>query len=89
MRTRKSEVCDLFNRQIKHRLWPHKHSDKGTRSERGKQDSFAFGCIVLNTFNTYRDIIEIATIDYDYYSCCEQLADDLYTYALNLSDGLL
>ena len=77
---KKFGVCDLFNHQIKHRLWPHKHGGKGTRGERGKQESFAFGCILLNTFNAYRDINEIAIIDYDYYSFCEQLADDLYTY---------
>ena len=82
---KKFSVCDLFNRQIKHRLLPHKHGGEGTRGERGKQDSFAFGCILLNTFNAYRDINKIE----NYYSFCEQLADDLYRHALTLSDGPL
>ena len=86
---KKFSVCDLFNHQIKHRLWSHKHGGKGTRGERGKQDSFAFGCILLNTFNAYRDNNEIENVDYDYYSFCEQLADDLYRHALTLSDGPL
>ena len=68
-------VCDLFNRQIRHRIWPHRHGGKGTRGKRGKKDSCALRCILLNTFSAY-------LVDYDYYSFCEQLADRLDTYAL-------
>ena len=32
---------------------------------------------------------EIENVDYDYYSFCEQQADDLYRHALTLSDGPL
>ena len=83
-------VCDLFNRQIKHRIGPHKHSGKGTMmGERGKKDSFAFGCILLNIFNAYRDINEVVDVDYDYHSFCVKLADELYIYAMDLSDDTL
>ena len=76
---KKFGVCDLFNRQIKYRIWPHRHGGKGTRGERGKQDSFAFGYIFLETFNAYRDINNIVNVEYDYDSFCARLADDLYT----------
>lgn len=46
------------------------HGGKGNVSERGKQDSFAFGYILLNTFNAYRNIYEVADVDCDYYSFC-------------------
>ena len=44
---KKFGVCDLFNHQIKHRIWPHKHGGRGTMDERGKLYSFAIGCILL------------------------------------------
>lgn len=44
----------------------------------GVKDSF--GRILLNTFNAHRDINEIPLVDN--YSFFEQLADQLYTYAL-------
>ena len=69
-------MCDSFNHQIKHRIRQHRHDGKGTRGERGKQDLFAFGCILLNTFNAYRVINQIADVEY-YYSFCAQLADGL------------
>ena len=83
---KKFGVCDLFNSQIKHRIWPHRDGGKGTIGDRGKQGSFAFGCISLNTFNAFRDMNHIADAEYDYYSFCAQLANDLYTHALNLSE---
>ena len=73
---KKIGVCDLFNRQIKHRIWPHRHGGKGTTGERGKQE-----CILLNTLYAYRDINQIADVEYDYYSFCAQVADDWYTYS--------
>ena len=54
---KKFGVCDLFNRQIKYRIWPHRHGGKGTKGERGQQDSFVLGCILLNTFNAYRGLL--------------------------------
>lgn len=82
-------MCDVFNRQIKHRIWPPKHGGNGAKDERGKQDSFALGCILLNTFNAHRNINDIVDVDYDYYSFCELLADQQYMYPRGLSDALL
>ena len=76
---KKFGVCDLFNRQVKHRIGPHRHGGKGIRGKRGKH-SFVFGCILLNTFNVYRDINQIADVEYDYYSFCAELADQLYIH---------
>ena len=53
------------------------------------QDLFAFGCILLNTFNAYCNINEIPLVDYAYCSFCEQLANRLHMYALTLSDDVL
>ena len=86
---KKFGVCDLFNRQIKYRIWPHKHGGKGVKGERGKQDSFAFGCILQNTFNAYRDINDITSEEYDYHSFCMQLADQVYMYALEQSTATI
>ena len=49
------DACD------QHHTRPHRHGGKGTRGERGNQGSFAFGCILLSTFNAYRDINDIYT----------------------------
>ena len=48
-----------------------------------------FGCILLNTFNAYRDINEIADVEYDYYSFCAELADQMYMHSLTLSNAPL
>ena len=77
----------VYSTRIKHCIWPHKHGGKGTRGKRGKQDSFAFDCILLNIFNAYCDINGIADVDYDYYSFREQVSDQLYMYARGLSDA--
>ena len=52
--------------------------------EHGKEDSLALGCILRNTFNFYRDIKEVADVDYDYHSCCVKLADELYIQGTDL-----
>ena len=38
-----------------------------------------FACILLNTFNAYRDINQIAEVEYDYSNFCSELLDQLYT----------
>ena len=62
---KKFSLCEVFNRQIIHRILPQKHRGKGARGERSKQDSFAFEGILLYTFYAYRNINDIANIDYD------------------------
>ena len=59
------------------------------KAKRGKQDFFVFGCILLNKFNAYRDINQIADVEYDYYSFCAELVDQLYMHSLTLSDAPL
>ena len=81
-------MCDLFNHQIKHRIGRTGMS-KRTRGEREKQDYFVFGCVALNMFNVYRDINEIADVEYDYYSFCAEIAGQLYTHSVTLSDAPL
>ena len=75
------QACDSYNQQIKSRMWPHKHGGRGHLGERGKHSSFAFACVLQNTFNAYRSIMKMTKSDFEYYSFCETLANDLYQYA--------
>ena len=78
-------ACDVFNLQIKERIWPHRHGGGGHLGERGKFSSFAFGCVLQNTFHAYCNIRSIDTNSIDYYSFCNALASELYTHADTLS----
>lgn len=83
------DSCDKFNKQIKNRIWPHQHGGKGRLGERGKFSSFAFGVVLQNTFNAYRDINSIGSAEYEYYGLCKTLASQLYEYAGGLSDDTI
>ena len=61
-------ACDVFNSQIKERIWPHRHGSGGHLGERGKCSSFAFGCGSQNTLHAYCSICSIDTNSIDYYS---------------------
>ena len=54
--------------------------------EAGKFSSFAFGCVLQNTFNAYCDINNVGRHCIDYYSFCESLASQLYIYANTFND---
>ena len=49
------DPCDKFNKQVHGRIWPHRHGGKGRLGERGKFRLFAFGTVLLNTLNAFRD----------------------------------
>ena len=74
------QACVSYNQQIKNRMWPHRHGGKGHLGERGKHSSFAFACVLLNTFNAYRDIMKVDKSDFEYYGFCKTLASGLYEY---------
>ena len=59
--------CDRANREIKNRIWPHKHGERGRLGERGKFSSFAFGIVLQNTFNAFCDMNSLDSDDYKYY----------------------
>lgn len=82
-------ACDVFNRQIKNRIWPHKHGGRRHLGDMGKFSSFAFGCVLQNTFNAYCDINSIGRNEFDYYSLCEELASQLYAHANTLSQAII
>ena len=83
------DMCDKYNKQIKKRVWPFKPGGKDHLGEQGKYHSFAFGCVLQNTFNAYRDMNNIDKKNYEYYSYCEVLARQLYEYSNALSDASL
>ena len=82
-------ACDKANGQIKNRTWPHKHGGRGKLGERGRFSSFAFGIVLQNTFNAFRDIGRIDCDDCAYYHCGESLVTQLYEYTDTLSADTL
>ena len=80
-------ACDQCNCQIKIRIWPLRHGGRGHMGEAGKFSSFAFGCVLQNTFNAYCVInnVDRHIIDY-YYSFGKLLASQLYLYANTFND---
>ena len=57
-------ACKKAHGQIKNRIWPHRHGGRGKLGERGKFSSFAFGVVLQNTFNAFRDIRGVDSDDY-------------------------
>ena len=80
---------DGYNKQIKHRVWPHRDGGNGRLGEAGKHNSFMFGCIIENTVNAYRHIMNVDSEDFEYFGYCQTLANDLYVYASTLSDSTI
>lgn len=74
-------MCDLFNGKLKDRKWPHRAGGGSTMSDPGTQDTFAFACILQNTFNAYRSMNRINIENYNFEIYCCQLATDLFAYA--------
>ena len=85
----KGSTNQVYNKQIKKRVWPFKPGGKEHLGEEGKLHSFAFGCVLQNTFNAFRDIHGVDKKDYEYFSYCEILATQLYEYSNTLSDASL
>ena len=83
------DPCDKFNKQVHGRIWPHRHGGKGRLGERGKFSSFAFGTVLQNTFNAFRDISGVGSDEYEYYYYCEELARQVYEYADTLSNDIV
>ena len=50
---------------------------------------FMFGCIIENTVNAYRHIMNVDSEDFEYFGYCQTLANDLYVYASTLSDSTI
>ena len=48
-----------------------------------------FGCIIENTVNAYRHIMNVDSEDFEYFGYCQTLANDLYVYASTLSDSTI
>ena len=82
-------ACDVFNRQIKNRIWPHRHGGRKRLGDIGKFRSFAFGCVLQNTFKSYCDMNSVDRKEFDYYSLCEDLASQLYEYANTLPEDTI
>ena len=82
-------ACDVFNRQIKNRIWPHRHGGRRHLGDMGKFSSFAFGCVLQNTFNAYCSINSIARNEFDFYGLCEELASQVYAHANTVAQDII
>ena len=72
--------CDIFNKMMYGRTWPHKQGGFQHLGDEGKQDDFAFSSLLLNTIVAYREINKLSENDFDYKAYCLQLSDELYEY---------
>jgi hypothetical protein len=70
-------ACDNFNKSLCGKMWPHKKGGKYCLGDQGKQDDFAFTCILFNAFFAYKEINK-RIIDFEAF--CIELADALYEY---------
>ena len=77
-------TCDKFNRALHDRKWPHRAGGRDTMADVGTQDSFAFACILQNTFNAYRSLNGVNITDYSFKVYCLELADSLFAHANSL-----
>ena len=82
-------ACDRANRQIKNRIWLHKHGGRGRLGERGKFSSFAFDMVLQNNINVFCDMKSLYSDDYEYYRYCEEIASQLYEYAGTLPETII
>ncbi|KAJ1424671.1 hypothetical protein B484DRAFT_398213 [Ochromonadaceae sp. CCMP2298] len=49
-------LCDVYNRALHDRKWPHKSGGHGVAGEDCNMDNFAFASVLQNIFNAYDDI---------------------------------
>ena len=72
-------ACDRYNKA----QWQWELCEAGTHS------SLMFGCIIQNTVNAYSYIMNVDSEDFEYFSYCQTLANDLYVHASTLSDSTI
>ena len=78
-------VCDMFNRKLHDRTWPHKFGGKNVVGGPGKLDDFAFSAAISNAISVFKKFNNTNEIkNWDYQTCCIQLSNELYSKSLHL-----
>jgi hypothetical protein len=64
-------LCDILNRKLNYRTWPHKHGGRNVMGEWKHKDNSVFSSILLNCFNSFMEIAGfLQCIVYDYKEMC-------------------
>lgn len=77
-------ICDVFNRNLRHRSWPLRRADHSKYAEPGVEHNFAFSAVLQNVFSTYLSVNKPEYTDYLYSVFCTSLSDELFAYAVVL-----
>lgn len=75
--------CDLYNRELNSRTWPHRHGGGEVMGEHGKLNDFAFSAILQNTYNAYINVNKISSSTLSYRTFCEELSQEIYGNIVN------
>lgn len=78
-------TCDRVNTWIHGRFWNHKHGGHGVLGQAGRQDDFAFGVMLMNTFLVYREINGLSRTALQMKELGLQLAIELVDFADSFS----
>lgn len=78
-------ACDLFNRNLHDRHWPHRTGGKHCSGDRGLQNTMAMACILQNTFNCFQMVQHLESENFNFHDHCLQLSRDLYEYSCSPS----
>ena len=71
--------CDVYNRSLHDRKWPHRCGGRKCSGQDGHGHKFAIACIVQNTFNAYHSINNLESRSFK--DNCIKLSNDLFKYA--------
>ncbi len=71
--------CDVFNKALHDRTWPHKHGGKNIPGDIGQQHNFIFSSILQNVYNCFLDVNLVDANNYDFKQMCLELSDALYS----------
>jgi len=71
-------ACDVFNRQLHDRKWPHRRGSGQRTGDEGHHDKFAMRCLLQNTFNAYNLNADPNRAGMCFKLKCFALANELY-----------
>lgn len=79
-------VCDRFNNSLHGTTWPLRRGGYTRSGGRGAEYNFLFTCILHNTFNCFFDITNRSPSEIDFKQCCLDLADQLFDFAITMTN---
>ena len=78
--------CDIFNRKLHDKTYPHARGGKYTSGYDGCIHDFAMACTLHNTFSAYSEINNTDPSSASFQEKCIVLSDALYRHALTIND---